>query len=82
MTIELEQISVWQALSLLGMSRDGTPMSEERARRALRDIGMKEEEMNAPYPEEAMDELEHLINNPKCLDKTVEVASKWMLSRN
>ena len=33
MTIELEQISVWQALSLLGMSRDGTPMSEERARR-------------------------------------------------
>ena len=26
---------------------------------------MKEEEMNAPYPEEAMDELEHLMKPPE-----------------
>jgi hypothetical protein len=82
MTIELTQITVWQALSLLGLSRDGQPMSEKRARKALREIGMKESEMNEPYPEEGILELMHLIENPECLDKTVEEAAAWMIKRN
>ncbi len=76
------QITVWQALALLGKARDGTPMSEQRARRALRDIGMKRHEMDEPYPREAIPELEHLLQNPDCLDKTVEEANQWQISRN
>jgi hypothetical protein len=82
MTIELSNITVWQALSLLGLSQDGAPLSEKRARKALRQIGMKKHEMDAPYPEEAMGELIHLIENPECLDKTVKEASEWMINRN
>jgi hypothetical protein len=82
MTIATEPITVWQALSLLGAARDGSVMSEERARRALRDIGMKESEMNEPYPEEGVHELLHLLEHPDCLDKTVEEASKWHINRN
>jgi hypothetical protein len=80
--ITLEPITVWQALSLLGASNGGKPMSEARARRALRQIGMKKSEMDAPYPEEAIGELLHLVENPECLEKTIEEAAQWMVNRN
>jgi hypothetical protein len=79
---EVGNLTVWQALSLLGLARDGQVMPEQRARQALRDIGMKEEEMDEPYPEDGIDELNYLINNPENLDKTVEEASEWMIKRN
>lgn len=82
MTIEIGQITVWQALSLLGAARDGSPMSEDRCRKALRDIGMKDCEMDEPYPEESLGELAHIMDHPECLDKTVEEASRWHLQRN
>jgi hypothetical protein len=82
MTVQAEPITVWQALSLLGIGRDGVPMSEERARRALREIGMKESEMDEIYPEEGVQELLHLIESPDCLDKAVEEANEWMVLRN
>lgn len=75
-------MKVWQALSFLGLARDGIRMTEERARKALRNIGMKEEEMDQPYPEESMEELLYLFIFPEDLDKTVEEASQWQISRN
>lgn len=78
----VHSITVWQALSLLGTARDGSPMSEDRCRKALRDIGMKDCEMDEPYPEESLPELAHLMENPRCLDKTVKEASAWHLQRN
>jgi hypothetical protein len=81
-TLAVEPITVWQALSLLGASNGGTPMSEARARRALRQIGMKKSEMDQPYPEEAIGELLHLIEHPECLEKTVKEATEWTISRN
>jgi hypothetical protein len=80
--ITLEPLTVWQALALLGESRDGTCMSEARARKALRQIGMKDSEMDEPYPEEAMGELMHLMESPECLDKASEEAGEWMINRN
>jgi len=81
-TLVHSPIKVWEALAILGVARDGAPMSEERARRALSNIGMKKHEMDQPYPEESMDELAHLIFHPECLDKTIEEASRWQISRN
>jgi hypothetical protein len=80
--ITLEPITVWQALSILGKSRDGVCMSEQRCRKVLRQIGMKKHEMDQPYPNESFSELCYLLENPDKLDKTVEEASEWMVSRN
>jgi hypothetical protein len=78
----ISNLKVWQALSLLGLSRDGQPLSEERSRRALRQVGMRKREMDEPYPEEGIDELIYLIEHPDKLDKQSEEASRWMIRRN
>lgn len=75
-------LSTWQALSLLGEIRDGVPMEESRARRALRDVGMTRQEIDEPYPEEGIFELLELSVDPDRLDRAAKEASEWMISRN
>lgn len=80
--ITIEPLTVWEALSFIGMAKDGVPMSESRARKALREIGFKKSEMDQPYPKESMDELFDLVLHPEKLDQTVEEANEWMVTRN
>jgi hypothetical protein len=78
----ISNITVWQALSLLCMSGGGVPLSEERSRNALRQVGMKRHEMDEPYPESKIEELLYLIEHPDYLEKSARKASEWMIKRN
>jgi hypothetical protein len=76
------ELTVWEALAMLCRGRDGTPMTEERARWTLRSIGMKEDEINSPYPEESLEELFVLMVDEDKLKSAAEEASEWMIARN
>lgn len=82
---------MFEALSMLTAAKEGyMPDKEdaveefgERSKRILREIGMKEDEINSEYPDQALNEgLFLLCNNPTAFAHQALASAAWLIRKN
>ena len=84
-------MKTYEALSMLCAARDGLIPTKrsavkkygDRSKLALKNIGMKDEEINAEYPQRMLkDGLFLVTNHPIEFAKQAKAAASWLIQRN
>lgn len=84
-------MKMFEALSMLVAARDGIIPSKaqavklygDRSKQILREIGMKEEELNDEYPDDDLDHGLFLVcNHPTEFARQAKASAAWLIQQN
>ena len=84
-------MKTYEALSMLYAARDGQIPTKrsavkqygERSLAILKELGMKEEEINSQYPDDMLkDGLFLVTNHPTEWSRQAKASASWLISRN